>query len=180
MMAELTLAIFGLAIPIAQGLFKLHGKLDEIASAPNDIKLFKNETYILGTSVNTFQMQCPVSLGKLTESKKQKALMHAQAIVDHFDSMMKSTEAATKVILSTFDGKQSTVGQLLARIRWVLNKSSIAAARSSMILFYAMVNMFVNSVIVEALLHENNVLRERGSVSSKEMIEKLYVPRFAR
>ncbi|KAJ4153527.1 hypothetical protein LMH87_010011 [Akanthomyces muscarius] len=87
--------------------------------------------------------------------------------------MMKSTEAATKVILSTFDGKQSTVGQLLARIRWVLNKSSIAAARSSMILFYAMINMFVNSVIVEALLHENNVLRERGGVSSKEIIEKL-------
>lgn len=174
-MAELTLAIFGLAIPLAQGLFRLHGKLEEIASAPSDIELFKNETYILGTSVNAFQMQCPVSLERLTESKKKKALVHAQALVDHFDIMMKSTETAVKEILSTFDDNLGAIGQLLARVKWILKKPAIAAARNSMILFYAMINMFVNYVFVEALLHENGILREKSIVSSEELTEKLYV-----
>lgn len=145
--AELTLAIFGLAIPIAQGLFKLHGKLEEIASPPSDIELFKNETYILGTSVNAFQLQCPVSLEKLTESKKKKALVHAQALVDHFGIIMKLTETVVKEILSIFDNNLGAVGQFLARIKWILEKPAITAARNLMILFYAMDNMFVNYFI---------------------------------
>lgn len=174
-MAELVLAIFGLAIPVAQSLFKLHSKLEQIVDAPNDVELFKNETFILGMSVNTFQMQCPASLAKLTESKRHNALVLARALVDHFDLIMKSIKAATDLILSSFDEDLGAFGQLWARIKWTFKKPAIAEARRSMALFFAMMTMFTTSVIVESLLHENAKLRRERGVSSKEILHKLYV-----
>ncbi|KAM3513357.1 hypothetical protein MY11210_003041 [Beauveria gryllotalpidicola] len=168
-------AVFGLAIPVAQGLFKLHGKLEEIVGAPNDVKVFKSEILILGISVNNFQMQCPTSLKMLTEPKKQDALLNAQALANHFDMMMKLTERASDMILSTFGWNFGTFGQILARVRWIFKKPAIAEARRSMALFVTLINMFINSVVVESLIHEYKLFMARGSPPSREISDKLCV-----
>ncbi|OAA43981.1 hypothetical protein BBO_04337 [Beauveria brongniartii RCEF 3172] len=174
-MAEPASAVFGLAIPVVQRLFKLHGKLEEIVGAPKDVKIFNSEILILAISVNNFQMQCPALLKVLTEPKKQDALLDAQALANHLDMMMKSTEVASNVILSTFDWNLGTFGKILSRVQWIFRKPAIAEARRSMTLFVTLINMFINSVVVESLIHGYKFFMARGSEPSREISDKLYV-----
>ncbi|KAM3436248.1 hypothetical protein NHJ13734_005188 [Beauveria thailandica] len=168
-------AVFGLVIPVVQRLFKLHGKLEEIVGAPKDVKIFNSEMLILAISVNNFQMQCPALLKVLTEPKKQDALLDAQALAKHLNMMMKSTEVASNVILSTFDWNLGTFGKILGRVQWVFRKPAIAEARRSMTLFVTLINMFINSAVAETLIHGYKFFMARGSEPSREISDKLYV-----
>ncbi|KAM3450074.1 hypothetical protein MY3296_006382 [Beauveria thailandica] len=166
-------AVFGLVIPVVQRLFKLHGKLEEIVGAPKDVKIFNSEMLILAISVNNFQMQCPALLKVLTEPKKQDALLDAQALAKHLNMMMKSTEVASNVILSTFDWNLGTFGKILGRVQWVFRKPAIAEARRSMTLFVTLINMFINSAVAETLIHGYKFFMARGSEPSREISDKL-------
>ncbi|KAM3427720.1 hypothetical protein MY4824_009261 [Beauveria thailandica] len=172
-MAEPASAVFGLVIPVVQRLFKLHGKLEEIVGAPKDVKIFNSEMLILAISVNNFQMQCPALLKVLTEPKKQDALLDAQALAKHLNMMMKSTEVASNVILSTFDWNLGTFGRILGRVQWVFRKPAIAEARRSMTLFVTLINMFINSAVAETLIHGYKFFMARGSEPSREISDKL-------
>ncbi|KGQ06512.1 hypothetical protein BBAD15_g8170 [Beauveria bassiana D1-5] len=175
LMAEPASAVFGLAIPVVQLLFKLHGKLEEIVGAPKDVRIFNSEMLILAISVNNFQMQSPALLKVLTEPRKQDALLDAQALANHFDMIIKSTEVASNLILSTFDWNLGTFGKILGRVQWIFRKPAIIEARCSMTLFVTLINMFINSVIVESLIQEYKFFMARGSEPSREISDKLYV-----
>ncbi|PQK15936.1 hypothetical protein BB8028_0006g02580 [Beauveria bassiana] len=172
-MAEPASAVFGLAIPVVQRLFKLHGKLEEIVGAPKDVRIFNSEMLILAISVNNFQMQSPALLKVLTEPRKQDALLDAQALANHFDMIIKSTEVASNLILSTFDWNLGTFGKILGRVQWIFRKPAIIEARCSMTLFVTLINMFINSVIVESLIQEYKFFMARGSEPSREISDKL-------
>ncbi|KAM0666204.1 hypothetical protein ACQRIU_004059 [Beauveria bassiana] len=176
-MAEPASAVFGLAIPVVQRLFKLHGKLEEIVGAPKDVRIFNSEMLILAISVNNFQMQSPSLLKVLTEPRKQDALLDAQALANHFDMIIKSTEVASNLILSTFDWNLGTFGKILGRVQWIFRKPAIIEARCSMTLFVTLINMFINSVIVESLIQEYKFFMARGSEPSRETSDKLSRPR---
>lgn len=172
-MAEVALGIFGVVVPVVQGLIKLHDKLEAIRGAPADIKMFKSETKLLALLVKNFQTQCPASLQKMAEPQRQEALAHAKAFVKHFHIVKKLTDAAGDVILRTFDSNMGALEQLFAHILWTFRKSAIAEARDSMRLFVGMINMFNNALVAESLLYQNTRLRERKASSSRELQNKL-------
>lgn len=174
-MAELTLAVFGVAVPMAEGLIKISRKLNEVKNAFRDIGIFEKETFNLGRLVLDFHTNCEDSLQHLDKNKAQERLQLARSFLEHLQMIIEMTQSVAGLVITATGDYGGAWRQYMLRWKWVLKKSLIKETRETMQLFILLLRAFGTNILIEGLHRRISNLEATGVSISADLRGRLYV-----
>ncbi|KAJ6783254.1 hypothetical protein PWT90_07500 [Aphanocladium album] len=179
-MAELALAVFGVALPLAQAAFAIHARLGQIRHAPAEILLFMSETHSLGICVQEFRLKWSDAIEKLSSDKKQEAVEQLAHMDEYLSLVDKNMKSASNIAWKAFASNDATIWEhFWARWKWVSKKDDLLQARYSMTLLVTFIHMIEHRIFMERLLEELTQLRTEGKEVPLKILENLELLREA-
>lgn len=153
----------GISPLLVEGLFKTAEMMKNLKDASTEITEFAEELEILSGVLIQFQEALETTIPSIVKADEQQSeYKTAKQLATRFqrtiDKMRMYGDLAPMVTKDS-----GLLQQLLARLKWLLGKSSIATARQTVQMLSSMAGLFLNSLTCKCHFTQIAELRERGA-----------------